>query len=758
MKSKGGGERRINSIKLIVVVLFAIFLLFSSNSPAFATPTGYRYYIFEVDGYQSSSNCAVINEVMAIDNTGTNVLLGKTTISAYDQATGKEPYYWNNLYWGQKNLTNGQTGYTYGTTNSSLFLYHGSSTCKARFAYDLGSSIYCPLFKIYIGGKDLRNPVNFKIYGTNNYNDSQVSSSFDDTNLVLLGSISPSNSSISILYNVDSPDSLVPSAPTNLSINNLTLTWNDNPLVDNVTSYNVYKNGSKVGNTTETYYSINDLSIGQYSFTVTAINSVCESLPSSALNYTVLPKPPDITFSDINSTSATISWPTASGVTSYDIYVNGDFVTNITATNYDLSGLLYNKSYTVSIIAKSSVGDSAASTKTFITSDLVSPPSGLQATNITTTSLDLSWDAVTGATSYILDQNDNILATTTNNFYHCSGLQPNTTYTYKVAVTTVTGISDYSNNVSVTTCGNPPTVPSGLSAGNITGSAFTAYWFRQSDANDYKIYLDGNYVADIPQTLLLNPSYDFSGLLLGTSYNVTVIAVNNWGESSASSPLIVTTKNVPQSPSGLSAGNITETSFTIYWLKQSDATNYNVYMDGKLIGNVSQPLFYNPSIDINNLINGSTHTMTITALNQLGESLSSMPLIVTVTIPRPVLTVNVDNNNLKLSWTGIGNDYDILVNGNKVNQVSDSPYNLTEKPGTYQIQVIQNYKGQQYPSNVLTVMISALQSVGATQITGDILSNVGVVMAPLGGLIAIALALKGSPWLIMASKNFFLKL
>lgn len=463
-----------------------------------------------------------------------------------------------------------------------------------------------------------------------------------------------------------------PTIPTGLNISGLggsgTLTWTTNPSTDNVTSYNVFLNGSKIANTTATSYSFSNFSPGTYSFTVSAINLVGESLQSNAIYYNVAPIAPTVAFSNITATSATATWSATTGAT-YDIYLNGAFLVNTTSLSYDLTTLSQNTTYTISVVTKTSYGNSIPGTTTFTTEALPSPPDGLQASNITTTTMDLSWSAVSSATSYILDQNGNVLDSTPNAFYHVTGLTPNTTYTFQVAVITQAGKSIFSNPISVSTLGLPPVAPSGLSAGNVTRTTFTAYWLRQSDAsNGYKIYLNGNYVANIPQTLLFNPNYDFTGLNEGSTNTITVVAVNQWGDSTP-----------------------------------------------------------------------------------------SQPLSVTMMVSPPVLRAIVDNNFIKLTWIGFGSSFNIMVNNALVAHATISPYVVTEKPGTYQVQIIQNYNGQQYPSNVVSVTVSALQNVGSVQMTSDLVKNVGIVAAPIGGLIALALALKGSPMLLAAAKAFFLK-
>ena len=79
-----------------------------------------------------------------------------------------------------------------------------------------------------------------------------------------------------------------PTPPTNLQIPSPTtapaLTWT---AVTGATSYNIYANGSLIGNTTTTSYTDSSPTIGTDSYYVTALNSAGESGPSNIVNVTV---------------------------------------------------------------------------------------------------------------------------------------------------------------------------------------------------------------------------------------------------------------------------------------------------------------------------------------------------------------------------------------------------------------------------------------------------------------------------------------
>lgn len=84
-----------------------------------------------------------------------------------------------------------------------------------------------------------------------------------------------------------------------------------------------------------------------------------------------------------------------------------------------------------------------------------SSPSNLVAENTTLTSTDLHWDEATdnaGIRAYLIIKNDENLAANSSTERTITGLEPNTTYTFKVQAKDIAGnTSDFSNQVSVKT-------------------------------------------------------------------------------------------------------------------------------------------------------------------------------------------------------------------------------------------------------------------------------------------------------------------
>ena len=121
-----------------------------------------------------------------------------------------------------------------------------------------------------------------------------------------------------------------------------------------------------------------------------------------------------------------------------------------------------------------------------------------------------------------------------------------------------------------------PSAPINLSYANSTCSNVTLKWDAVDYATSYNVY-NGSAVIKTGNT---STSYSVTNLTANTSYTFYVTAVNSNGESAKSSGLTVTTKGYPVTPAGLASSNITCSGFKLSWTTATNATSYNVYMDG----------------------------------------------------------------------------------------------------------------------------------------------------------------------------------
>ncbi|MBR9913481.1 MAG: DUF5011 domain-containing protein [Algicola sp.] len=177
--------------------------------------------------------------------------------------------------------------------------------------------------------------------------------------------------------NVNS-DTQAPTAPTNLTASNTTQTTTDlnwNASTDNigVVSYNVYQDGGLVANISGTSYGVTGLSPNtNYDFYVIALDAAGNASPSSNIANVTTLNPPDtqapsaptnLTASNTTEASTDLNWNASSdnvGVTGYDVYQDGNLISNVSNTTYQVTGLLPSTNYGFYVVAKDAAGNSSS--------------------------------------------------------------------------------------------------------------------------------------------------------------------------------------------------------------------------------------------------------------------------------------------------------------------------------------------------------------------------------------------------------------
>ena len=173
-------------------------------------------------------------------------------------------------------------------------------------------------------------------------------------------------------------------------------------------------------------------------------------------------------------------------------------------------------------------------------------PTNLVASNLTTYSIDLSWDASTdnvGVTSYEVYVDGNLEASTSNISYTIIGLASNTSYDLTVLAKDVAeNASAQSSPLTVITIQDTeaPSTPTNVTISNETDVSFKVSWDASTDntaVTGYDVYIDGVLNASTSDI-----TYTVNSLQASTTYVVTVLAkdeVNNM--SAQSSPVNGTT-------------------------------------------------------------------------------------------------------------------------------------------------------------------------------------------------------------------------
>ena len=233
--------------------------------------------------------------------------------------------------------------------------------------------------------------------------------------------------------------------------------------------------------------------------------------------YSIPSSPQNVTTKATGSSSIEVSWDAVDDADSYVVYYrqslgvdndtfqrNGTEIAKTTTnTSVSITGLEY-KIYLFWVTAKNSAGESresdvelnypcsttdpdesdSESGSSGTTTTTLSAPTGLNATAASSSSIKLSWNSVSGATTYYVYKSEDsssstasVISSTASTSTTVTGLKANTKYYFWVKAVNDTTISDYSSYDYATT-----KVASSSSSGTITNNTATIYFVGSSTA------------------------------------------------------------------------------------------------------------------------------------------------------------------------------------------------------------------------------------------------------------------------------------
>jgi predicted phage tail protein len=218
-------------------------------------------------------------------------------------------------------------------------------------------------------------------------------------------------------------------------------------------------------------------------------------------------------------------------------------------TTYSNAGLTAGTTYLYRVRATNAGGDSVYSSTTQNTT-LTVAPTGLTASAVSSSQINLTWSNVAGETGYLIERSPNgssswtQIATTAANVttYSNTGLNPSMTYYYRVRATNAGGNSAYSNSASATTQASVPNAPSNLTYTILSNTSVRLNWLDNStNETGFKIErsTNGTSWSQIATVGANVTTYTNTGLNKSRTYYYRVRAYNAVGNSPYSNTVTV---------------------------------------------------------------------------------------------------------------------------------------------------------------------------------------------------------------------------
>ena len=217
--------------------------------------------------------------------------------------------------------------------------------------------------------------------------------------------------------------------------------------------------------------------------------------------------PSGLSTSGITISSATANWSPVSGAISYNVDYkqssSGSWIniaSGTTSLSWNLLGMPASTSFDWRVRTNCSSGSSGYAQTTFSTLSQTggggscNAPTGLSTSPITATSATAKWAPVSGASSYNVDyklasSSDwiTIANGTTSLQWTLSGMNPSTSYDWRVRANCTSGNSGYTQTQFTTGATGSCGAPGGLYASNIASSTAILNWSSVSGAFSYTV-------------------------------------------------------------------------------------------------------------------------------------------------------------------------------------------------------------------------------------------------------------------------------
>jgi hypothetical protein len=254
-----------------------------------------------------------------------------------------------------------------------------------------------------------------------------------------------------------------------------------------------------------------------------------------------------------------VSWNSVSGATSYKLYDGASLIYSGGNTGYSHTGLAPLSSHSYTVVASNGAGDSGATApivKSAPNACVPGTPSAPMAIGIACnwTYLDVTWPAVTGATSYNLKDSGQTIYIGSNPWFKHTGLTASSTHSYSVIATNSAGSSTPSLE-TVTTAMNvcAPPAPTGLTAtpASCGSNQISVAWSTSTNATSYIVSQNNAVISSLRLyengTLLPIPHSNHADIR-----NIGLGRYSHWGSTTTQSIRFAASDNTDPRTNGRS--------------------------------------------------------------------------------------------------------------------------------------------------------------------------------------------------------------
>lgn len=458
----------------------------------------------------------------------------------------------------------------------------------------------------------------------------------------------------------------IPDPPANIytvpGLGQIIIFWDPYPDAD---GYRIRINESDPVSVTDTVYYHTDLpEETSYTYSVQTIIGEAESAWSSPVIASTLsnkpPVPANVTGIPTSS-SIKLVWTITNGATGYDVRVDGGEPISVTDAVYMHTGLTPETAYTYEVrgIYIDIPGDWSDPVTVWTLPQIPLALNDLTITS-TTDSITLAWDAVSGATGYDVEIDNEIVYQSTDTTFTMTGLLPGTQHTVSVRAVNAGGTGPWTPLRTVLTRSGMPGVPENFSATS-TINTITLIWEAIDGSLGYDVKVNDLNIVNVGDQL----TYTDAGLAPGTEYSYMVRAQNAGGPGDWSPLLKKAT--LLNAPTVTAEGRIADIILT--WNAVDNALCYEIEADGLTVAES----VYGTTFTHGNLEPETGHSYRVKAKNAVSESEWSS--LITAETTCPILTINCTDGEI----------IDLVIVASNLGQVTSKVFTIVFNPSELEL-------------------------------------------------------------------------